>query len=516
MIRQPDDPRQMEFSCRADLVLDEALVLLIEEVVNSLNLDSLYARYSEAGRSFYDPSMQLKVLFFGYCDGVRSCRDLAKHIRYDIRYRYFCGSLRPDFRTLNRFRKDNLDLLSDYFAQIVLLCQESGLLDSSLLALDGTKLRASSSRGRTFRKPVRDKLAEDFRRQLREDITSDNCDDECDCLPSGEEAADAGLKPPGSVKVTDPDARFMKTSDGGKRPCYNSQVVVDQHQVIVAADVSNIADDSVQFQPMMKQCRQVVGQDPDKVMADGGYYSGDNLRYAVSEGIDLYLPVAETGRVPDRRFHRDAFVYDPSTDSYRCPAGRRLHYRGSRIHRGVPKRIYAGCASDCGCCRFRPQCTKTRYRRLEISKNYCYERQMKTKLQTAAGRAIYCQRKVMVEPVFGNLKFNLGFVRFALRSLKKVKGEFLLMCIAHNLKKLARYRQVRKAAAGLKYALILLFSSILALFNDIPRRFRQYHQKIRIKINVPICKPEYTNFWDNLRGSDSTEIGKSLITAHAE
>lgn len=172
MILTPDDPYQLEFSSRADIVNDEPLVGLIDKVVNKLDLDELYGRYSESGRSFYDPSMQLKVLFFSYCDGVHSSREIAKHICYDLRYRYYCGSLRPDFRTINRFRKDNLDLLEEYFTQIVLLCENSGLLDMSVLAVDGTKIRANSS-GKGDR---RSRLKRMLRENLQSDIDAESSD----------------------------------------------------------------------------------------------------------------------------------------------------------------------------------------------------------------------------------------------------------------------------------------------------------------------------------------------------
>lgn len=431
MILKPGDPDQMEFSCRSDLVNDEPLVMAVSEVVDSLDLEGLYGRYSESGRPFYDPSMMLKVLFFGYCDKVRSSRELYKHICYDIRYHYFCGSLRPDFRTLNRFRKDNLDLLGDYFAQIVFFIQERGLIDSSLLSLDGTKLRASAN-GRGKRgKRIRGRLSKVFRARLEADIKAEEGDSES--RDDENRPGDSG----GTGELADPDARYMKTSEGGKRLSYNSQIVVDRNQIIVAADVSNNADDSVEFKSMIDQSRQNLPVKIDKVVADGGYYSGRNLKYASREGIDLYLPVTKTGRVPDDRFHRDAFIYDTRTDSYRCPGGQRLRYCRTRKHRGITVRIYSGSATSCGRCKFRSLCTRKRVRELYISEHSEYERRMTAKLGTAKGRFVFSQRKCLVEPVFGNIKFNLGFARYALRTLAKVRGEFLLICIAHNLKKLA-------------------------------------------------------------------------------
>jgi len=453
----PEDPRQMFFVSRAELVSEEPLVRTIDEVVNSFDLEALYDRYSEGGRSFYDPAMLLKVLFFAYSDGVRSSREIARRIKYDIRYQYFTGSLRPDFRTINRFRQENLDLLGMYFARIVALCDESGLVDMSVVAIDGTKIQASSSGRRTVSRKKLDKLARRFRAELECDVAAEG-EELCDVSDGGFSSADSS---PDQVapcqedgvstgKVTDPDARFMKTSGGSLRPCYNSQIAVDKNQVIVAAEVSSVADDSVQFQAMVDQSCQNVRGSPTVVLTDGGYYSGGNLKHSVKAGYDLYMPVPQQSRVPEERFEREAFVYDELTDSYQCPGGQELPYSHTRTRNGITRRVYRGSVSSCGQCQLRPRCTKNRRRELNISEVYHLERQMKAKMATASGRATYGQRKHLVEAVFGNLKFNLGFTRFKLRSLAKVRGEFLLMCIAHNLKKLATYgsllRPVQTAA----------------------------------------------------------------------
>lgn len=165
MIKRPEDPQQMFFVSRAELVAEEPLVRIVGQVVNRLDLEVLYGRYSEGGRLFCDPATMLKLLFFAYREGVRSSREIAKRIKYDIRYQYFAGDLRPDFRTINRFRRENLDLLGIYFARIVAMCEESGQVDVSVLVRhrrNGTKIRASSSGPRTVSKKTLDKLAMRF------------------------------------------------------------------------------------------------------------------------------------------------------------------------------------------------------------------------------------------------------------------------------------------------------------------------------------------------------------------
>jgi transposase len=173
MILKPDDARQMFFASRLDLVAGEELVHTIDEVVNCLDLAPLYGCWSEGGRSFYDPSMMLKVLFFAYCDGEHHSRDIAKKIRFDVRYQYFAGSLRPAHNTICRFRNIDVDLMASYFVQIVSVCNEMGLLDSSFLAIDGTKIKASASSKRTLRRKDLDKLKEKYKEILSSDAASD-------------------------------------------------------------------------------------------------------------------------------------------------------------------------------------------------------------------------------------------------------------------------------------------------------------------------------------------------------
>ena len=476
MILRAEDPRQIELMCRADWVGDEPLVRVIDEVVTRLDLRELYARYREAGRAFYDPAMMLKVWFLGYCDGVRSSRSLEKHLRYDLRFRYFSGSLRPDFHTLSRFRQRNLDLLAGYFAELITRCATAGLLDVSIVALDGTKIRASSSARRTRRGQRADALTQRLAEELARDAAAeeDPVGDEAMRETGGagerhEETAEQDARAAGDSvddpeRNTDPDARFMKTSEGVLRPCYNAQVIVEQHQLIVAAEVSACAEDSVEFRAMVEQAQQTVNTPLGKVTADAGYYSGQNLKYAHAEGIELYSPIPRSGRVPDERFGRQAFTYDQGEDRYRCPQGVWLSFRKSRTRHRVTSRIYRAPRGACRACAVRQQCTRGAVRTLQISEVAEEEQRMMAKLASREGKRIYDRRKCLVEPVFGNIKFNLGVARFGLRTLAKVRGEFFLVCIAHNLQKLARWGWCFSPARAVAMAegCVLATMSILA------------------------------------------------------
>lgn len=449
MIYRREDVRQLGISCPHDEVADEPLVLTIDRFVDGLDLGVFHSRYSEAGAGYYDPGMLLKVWFLAYCDRSWHCREVARRVRYDVRYRYYVGSHRPDFRTLNRFRHDQVDVLVDCFAALVTHCQESGLIDGSILALDGTKLRANAS-GRKHRRGT---LREAIGRRLRADIQADPLVEEGNDSDSSERGGSAS--PP--VSATDPDARLMKTGEGPIRLCYNAQVVVDNRQIIVAADVGTDADDKSSLPPMLEQARRRIASPPGAIVADGGYYSGRNLKYAQHQGLNIYIP---KGRDERTVFGQDQFVYDPGRDRYRCPNGCWLTRGRQRQRYGVRKITYSSTVKQCRGCRLKAACTGERFRRLEVAETAAYERAVAMKLATPEGQAIYARRRELVEPVFGNLKFNLGFTRFSLRGLAKVRGEFLLLCIAHNLKKLSQWRGGRRVLAAFGAGFILILTRI--------------------------------------------------------
>ncbi|MBW1729055.1 MAG: IS1182 family transposase [Deltaproteobacteria bacterium] len=485
MILKPDNPGQMFFTSRDEMISEEPLVRVVEEVVNRLDLSSLYACWSEKGRSFYDPAMMLKILFFAYCDGERHSRQIAKKIRYDIRFQYFTGSLRPDFRTICRFRNIDADLLASYFVQIVNICEQAGLLDISMLSIDGTKIKASAARKRTLRRKDLDRLFEKYKKLLSEDAAidlEDIGDDEGNekASDSGHESIDrndlkrrvgealerleGGEK---EVNLTDSDARFMKTSDGGIRPGYNGQIAVDKNQIIVAADISARANDVDNFKGMVEQSKKNVSSKIGKYLVDGGYFSRNNLKYIVEKGLDVYMPTGSGHSESGGKFGGGDFIYDKETDSYRCPAGERLPYKNSRKQGDIAVKIYRSSSAKCRSCKLKFKCTTTKRRELNISEVWPHEQKMKEKLNSETGSEIYSRRKVMVEPVFGNMKFNMGFGRFVLRGLGKVRAEFLLMCIAHNLKKISKVWAKPRLMVALKSIVVEKMDLILYILRKL-------------------------------------------------
>lgn len=492
MIKTPDDSNQLYFTSRAELVADEPLVQTVDEIVNRLDLSQLYVLWSEKGRAFYDPAMMLKILFFSYSDGEHHSRDIVKKIKYDVRYQYFTGSLCPSHATICRFRTLDVELLASYFVEIVSICEELGLLDYSLLAIDGTKIKASASRRRTLRHKDIDILRKKYKEMLTTDILSDTEDyNTLEVEPISRKDLKSRIRKAmvhlelgeNETNLTDLDARFMKTSDGGIRPSYNGQIAVDKNQFIIAVDIGNNADDKISFQSMIEQSQNNVNSTIGRVLVDGGYNSGRNLKYIRQNNLDVYMPMSKES---SEKFQRKDFEYNKARDCYVCPVGAHLSYKCSRTRNGVSAKIYRCSSKICGQCSLKSKCTNGKKRELSISEVYKDTEQMKKKLKTEKGKIMYDYRKVLVEPVFGNMKYNLGFRQFVLRGLKKVKAEFLLMCIAHNLKKMSwQWNRIQPSITDktvLYVRLCMLYSMLRTIISILSDKYTKSYPKFEYNL----------------------------------
>ena len=444
------------------------LARLVDEVVSKLDLDPIEQKYSYLGRKGYAPSVLVKIIFYGYAIGERSSRVLARRCETDLAYMFLAEMERPDFRTISDFRKNNLAELKALFRDIVVLCQKMGLGCGGRLFIDGSKILANAAAKRTkdekklneyrveLQKAIDDAFAEAERVDEEEDREyGDRRGDElpeelrkkADRLRKIDEAI-RRLKEEGekSINLTDPDAKKMKTR-GGIRPGYKAQAVVTGDGVIVAQDVVCEANDLNQLKPMTELAETVLTEPLSKVIADGGYGTYDNLGYLKERGIDGYLHdfygdihAFLTGSKEDKEFHRFNFAYDEKADEYICPRCKRLKFRKTRKRGNQTILYYEG--TECETCPVRPLCTKGEVRTLSLDTRTPLVLEMLEKLRTPEGEAIYKKRMSTIEPVFGNTKFNLGFDRFLLRGHEKVKGEYSLMSIGHNIGKM--YQKVKE------------------------------------------------------------------------
>lgn len=466
----------------ADRVPQSDKSRFIVQLVSRLNLDSLYARYSDQGNDAYPPDMMLALWFYAYSNGISSTRVLEEFCSYDARYIYVSADLKPDHSTLSRFRKANLDLLQEYFVQMIKLGEESKLSEFKEVNIDGTKLKASASKKQSrdsaglsgklhaVRAEIRDYMA---RCDLAESVEGAGADlgnirseierlktMEARLVARGEQLEERkrGLKKEHrknhQINLTDPDARVMHKVQG---PGYNAQLAVDSKtHLVVAHDVVSDPNDQNQFSNMHQRCESNLGEEKErKYNLDSGFHSAEQLAYAEDNKVDVVIadPIPEHRSNQDhptemkillleqRTLQRSDFTYHQDEDYYQCPAGERLTFLSGYKYRKTKGRIYQ--SPECEGCRLLKLClpkkSKIGLRRIHRSDQEGYAERMRDKLKSEDAKKRLKQRATTVEPVFGNIKENLGFRRFSLRGLEQVRGEFTLICIAHNLNILSKW-----------------------------------------------------------------------------
>lgn len=473
----------------------------IVETVSNLNLEDLYGRYSNQGAEAYPPDMMLALWFYAYSEGQTKTRQLEKLCHYDTRYIYISCNLRPDHTTLSRFRQNNLDLLEDYFLQIILIAEKEGILDLKHISIDGTKIQASSSVSKSVKedqlKRKIDALRKDIKHYMQrcnwvdqgstDDLSLEDLRQEKERLERLEKkllerqmqlkARKQKLKPEHrknhQINLEEPEARHMNAVNG---PGYNAQIAVDnESKLIIANDTTDAPNDQNQFSSMHQKVEKNIQSDTKRTYtADSGYHSLDQLAYIEEQNIDATIAdpapqnrstkskstSAATILKEKRKVQRKDFVYHTQEDYYECPAGKKLFY----IENKGRSKVYRATKTACVSCQLAPFClsSKKRIKQIHRDKREPLAEKMNHKLQTDQSKFRMIRRSASVEPVFGNIKQNLGFRRFHLRGLEKVKGEFNLMCIAHNLNILFKTKQTRRLAAAI-YAVSIKINQHIAI-----------------------------------------------------
>lgn len=452
-----------------DYIPEGHLARVVYEVVEGLDTREIEDKYSEMGQHTYHPKILLKLLFYGYATGVRSGRKIAERCESDTAYMYLGEMYKPDFRTINDFRKNNIKEIERYFGEVVRICYEIGMIKVGSINIDGTKMRANAAARRSKDKAGYEKWEKEVERQIKEimkeaEETEAKEDEEYgdrrgDELPEGLRKKEKLIEKIREVKkmlkdekerknFTDIDSKFMKDGQGQIRPGYNCQVAVTEGQVIVGVDVVNDANDRNQLLPMVRKAEEITGEEIKEVAADSGYSSYDNYEALEKSGIvgyipDQYFALKDRGEYKKEmnRYDLENFRYDKERDVYWCPEGKQLCFYKERDTEGVIRRkqwIYRGIS--CKDCCMRNKCTTAVYRTVAREKREEYREQMRLRLSSKKGRQRYRKRMYTVEPVFGHFKKNLGYKDFLLRGLKKVRAEFTLMCIGYNLMKYWKQR----------------------------------------------------------------------------
>ena len=378
--------------CLDDYIAETNPVRVVDVFVDELDLGKLGFEGVEpaaTGRPAYHPAVLLKLYIYGYLNRIQSSRRLEKESQRNVELMWLTGRLMPDFKTIASFRKDNGKAIRNACRQFVVLCQKLGLFSEALVAIDGSKFKAVNNRDRNFTSAKLERRMEEIEssinRYLAELDTADR-QEPAVAKVRGERLQDkiAALKtqmkelqvievqlnetPDKQISLTDPDARSMKTRGTGVVG-YNVQTAVDaKNHLIVTHEVTNIGIDRDQLTSMAKQARAAMGTEELTVIADRGYFKGEEIVACHEAGIIAIVPKTTTSSAKaNGRFDRADFIYDPEKNEYRCPADQALIWRFDSIEAG--RKLSRYWSSDCPRCTMKEQCTPSQYRRVSRWEN---------------------------------------------------------------------------------------------------------------------------------------------------
>ena len=419
------------------------LARFVVEVIEGLDLRAMIGSYRSSGEAAYHPRLLLGILVYGYATGVFSSRKLERATYDSVAFRFIAANQHPDHDTIAAFRRRFLPQIEALFVQVLLLARELGVLQMGTVALDGTKIHANASRHSALSYAHAGQIEAQLRAEVAELLAKAEAADGAD-LPDGlsipeelarreqrlaeiararatiearakerhareragyeaemaaraAKAAAAGRKPRGrppappvagpgptdQVNLTDAESRIMPVPGGGFEQCYNAQAVVAAGCLLVVANaVVQAANDKQQVEPMLAELGALPERlgDVETLLADSGYFSEANVQACAAAGID---PLIAMGRQPHHPPLAARFAPDPPPPEQPTPLAAMAH-----------------------------------------------------RLQTQEGKTLYALRKHTPEPVFGIIKSALGFRQFLLRGLDKVRGEWNLVTMAYNLKRL--------------------------------------------------------------------------------
>jgi len=475
--------------------LEFAIHTLVETRMDLSVFDEKY-KNDETGRLAYDPKILLKVVLFAYSRGLTGSRKIEQACRENVVFMALSCGEKPDHSTIAGFVSSMKGEIAPLFRDVLLVCEEEGLLGGTFFALDGLKLPSNASKqwsgthGQLQRK--KEKLEAKVKHLLDEHEQQDKGDDD----PSGPGSFRGRARRERQIKrlekqaeriekwlsendkkigssgkeitsnITDNDSGQMITSHGFIQG-YNGQALVDdKHQVVVHAETFGTVSDHEHVAPLMdgaKHNMQAIGHDEDYFrdvifVADTSYHSQSNIEKCQEMELDAYIPDRYFRRRDPRyatqkrywpkkkKFRLDDFHHDEARDQYVCQNGNRLKRKVRELYKdGLVYRVYVAEENDCKDCTLKLRCltgrgAKRKYLWVPIAVQLTnLSRKMAGKVDTEMGRKIYPRRIAISEPVFANIRTHKRLDRFTLRTKIKVDIQWLLYCMVHNIGKIATY-----------------------------------------------------------------------------
>jgi transposase len=425
------------------------------------------------GRPGYDPRLLMGLFLWGHLNGIRSSRKLERESHRNLEVIWLCENLRPDFKTIADFRKDNGPGIKGVVVEFRLWCLRAGLYGKEIVAVDGSKFKAVNSKERNFTRKKLSQIIARERARISEYLEAVAAADETESAEPELSAAQLREKIAGlerylaeheelerqleatgesQVSLTDPEAKLMKTAKGSE-VSYNVQTVVDsKHKLIAAYEVTNERNDLGQLAVMALQAKEALQVAELTVLADGGYYEGNALKECEEAGVTTYVPQPESHEAKRRGiFERKQFHYDQERDLYVCPQGEELHWTKTTNDRERNKKFKVYATKACAQCPLRAQCTTSKYGR-KIKR--WVDQGVIDRLQARnRGRPeLLKQRKTLAEHPFGTIKWGMNQGFFLLKGISKVTTETGLTVLSYNLKRVLNIMGVEQIISSLAKA----------------------------------------------------------------
>jgi transposase len=438
-----------------DYIAEDSSVRVIDVFLDDLDLSGLgFTTHSKkTGRPAYHASILLKIYVYGYLNRVQSSRRLEREAHRNIELMWLTGRLTPDFKTIADFRKNNGAAIRLVCREFILLCKKLNLFADAFVAIDGSKFKAVNNRDRNFTKAKMQRRLQEIDASIERylgQIASADRQEAAVATDKTQRLEDkitalktemARLKtleiqmlqaPDQQISLTDPDARSMTTRGTGMVG-YNVQTAVDaKHHLIVTHEVTNDGHDRHQLHHMAQQAKEAIGSETLAVVADRGYFKGEEILACEQSKITTYLPKPQTsGSTKKGLFSKRDFMYHADDDEYECPAGERLIWRFETEEKGLT--IHKYWSSHCPTCSIKSQCTTSTYRRVGRWEHEAVLEAAEARLDQEPERMR--TRRETVEHPFGTLKTWMGYTHFLTKTLKHVSTEMSLHVLAYNFKR---------------------------------------------------------------------------------
>ena len=457
----------------------------INDILDQIDMSTFDKRYKEEGNVAYSPKIMLKVLLYSYYNKIFSSRKIAKELERNIVYWYLSGKQRPNFRTICKFIVRHEEEIRDVFVEVVKICKQLKMIGMKNFCIDGTSIEANASKDNhwSLNKAEKALVTEEkmIATLIKEAIKTDKAEDKAYGKENrGEQIIPEKLKErENRVKkireaiieikknpkrktynTTDPDSHCLGKEKG--MIGYNAQIIADEkNQIIVSAGINQEQYENAGFKERLSESIKILEEKPQRLMGDAAYSCIEIAKELKNNEIEGIIPDRQIKEIKKEidgnrtamfggTYSKSLFKYEAEKDVYICPAGKELRTSGNYLRKRTKNnkleifKRYKNITA-CKSCEYLRECTKSKTcREILRQKDEAYLDLLRTKIRSDEGYNLYKKRMKIVEPVFGNIKWNKGFRKFNLRGIKKANAQFLIMCCVHNIEKI-------KNAVGDKY-----------------------------------------------------------------